>query len=141
LAYYFHHHLSKILPNAILLDAAQGVLFDRIINISPKDALVVINFYPYTKMTLQVAQYFREKGCMVITITDGILSPSAQISDFFIQVKTNSQSFVTSHTAAVCVINCLIAGIAMTNSKRSIKALKKIESKLPHWDTWAVKRG
>lgn len=140
LAYHFHHQLSRIMMNPILLDGAQALLFDRIINIGPKDTLLVITFHPYAKMAIQVAEYFKEQGCRIIAITDGILSPLAQISDFLIQAKANSPSFFLSHTATLCVLNCLIAGVSMANSKRSIEALKKVEAKLPRWDTWALKR-
>lgn len=140
LAFLLHHQLSKILPNTILLDTAQGMLFDPVVGIGPRDSLFGISFPRYAKGTLQMAEYSRNRGSKIVAVTDSILSPLAQISDVVLPVKIDSQAFFGSYTAAVAVLNCLIAGISIINPRRSARALKEIEARLPQEDTWVVRR-
>lgn len=140
LAYLLHYHLARVLNNVILLDAAYGSLYDPLVDIGPKDTLVVISFFQYAKWTLQVAEYCNDRGTRIVSLTDSILSPPAQISDIVIQVKIASPAFFSSFTSAVCAINCLIEGVSLINSKRSVQALQEMESSLPQKDIWLVKR-
>lgn len=139
LAYLAHHLLTRILAKAILLDTAQGLLFDPVIDVGPKDVLLAISFPRYAKSTLQLAQYSKNNGCRIIAITDSILSPLAQISDLILPVKISSKSFFSSYTAVVYIINCIITRLSVINHKKSVEALKKIESNLHQSNTWVMK--
>jgi DNA-binding MurR/RpiR family transcriptional regulator len=138
LAYLLYHLLRKIIRKTVLLDPAFGLLYDPLIDIGPKDTLVMISFFQYAKWTLQVAEYCKDRRARIITLTDNIISPPAQISDIVLQVKTASSSFFNSYTSSICLINCLVTGVSLANSASSIRALQKIENSLPQ-DTWVMK--
>lgn len=138
LAFLTYNLLSQVCPRTVLLDASQGRLFDPIIDIGPQDTLLAMSFPRYSKWTHQVAQYAKNQGCQVIAITDGILSPLGQIADLALPVKISGKSFFSSYTAVVCIINCLITRLSLIYHKKTVKALKKIESKLHQSDTWVM---
>lgn len=140
LAYLFHHHLSRVYKNVILVDAAHGSLYDPLIGINEKDALMVVSFFRYAKWTIQAAQYVREKKAKIIALTDSILSPIVKIADVVLKAKAASPAFFNSFTSAICVLNCLIEGISLANPQKSIRSLRENEEQLPQKEIWLTDR-
>lgn len=140
LAYLFHHHLARVYKNVLLIDAAYGALYDPLIGVSEKDALLVMSFFRYAKWTIQAAQYAKDKKAKIIALTDSILSPIVKIADVALQVKAASPAFFNSFTSAVCVLNCLIEGISLAKPKKAIQSLRENEERLPQKEIWLADR-
>ncbi len=138
LALLTHDLLRQVCPRTVLLDASQGRLFDPMIDIGPQDTLLVMSFPRYSEWTHQVARYAKNQGCLLIAITDSLLSPLGQIADLTLPVKISGKSFFSSYTAVVYIINCLITRLSLVHHKKTVKALKKVESKLRVSDTWVM---
>ena len=135
-----HSHFSSIRRRVTLVESNRGMMPDLLVDIGPGDAMLAIGFPRYTRETLEVARYARRRGCRVIALTDGILSPLARTCDSVMQAKINGLGFINSYTSAVAIINCLSAGLSMANPRMSIRTLKGIESELKKWEIWEAQR-
>jgi DNA-binding MurR/RpiR family transcriptional regulator len=135
-----HAHFSLLRSGLNLVECSRGMTPDQLVQMGTRDAILAICFPRYTRETLRVAKYAKGRGCRVIAITDGILSPLARISDLVVPAKIDGLGFINSYTSAVAIINCLSAGLSMANPKISLRNLKTIESELKKWEIWEAQK-
>jgi len=129
-AWQLHYVLSLLGDRTVLLDGIAGVGRDPIRSATSKDVLFATSVEPYTRATIEAAQYAHNRGVPIVALTDSAISPLAQIARQSILVPKDSPSFFHSLTPAFVVGEILAAIIAGRGGKASLDALRRTEAQL-----------
>jgi DNA-binding MurR/RpiR family transcriptional regulator len=136
-AWHMNYVLSLIGEKSVLLDTHAGFGTDPIRNATPRDALFTVSVAPYTRATVEVAQYAHAHKVPIVAVTDSLVSPLAQVAQSTILVSTDSPSFFRSMTPAFVVGEILTALVAGRGGEASLEALRRTEGQLTtfniHW--------
>ena len=136
-AWHMNYVLSLIGEKSVLLDSHAGFGTDPIRNATPRDALFTVSVAPYTRATVEVAQYAHAHGVPIVAVTDSLVSPLAQVAQSTVLVSTESPSFFHSMTPAFVVGEILTALVAGRGGEASLEALQRTEGQLTafniHW--------
>lgn len=120
-AKYLGYYLNYILDDVVIIRMDMGEPVEQMIKLGPEDILIAISFPRYSRKTIQVARFAKDRGAKVIAITDSKNAPTAKISDVVVTVKNNMVSFIDSLVPAFSVANALVIGVAM-REKDDVKA-------------------
>lgn len=125
LAFYLNFTIDRV--NVIPIGALDA--FDSVINLNAEDLLITITFPRYSNQTLKLAHYAHDKGVPIVSITDSVLSPVANISEEVLTAKYDMTTFIDSLVAPMSVINSLILAVGLQNREfldKKFEALEKI---------------
>lgn len=135
-AKYLGYYLNYILDDVRIIRMDMGEPIEQMIKLSEEDLLISISFPRYSKKTLQVVKFAKERGAKVLAVTDSYNAPISKISDVVVTVKNNMVSFIDSLVPAFSVANALVIGVAM-REKDDIKAyFKELESIWEKFETF-----
>lgn len=143
-AWHLHYMLTLISEKSALLDGIAQTGADPLAHARPEDALFVVSVQPYTRMTVELADYAATLGLSIIAVTDSEVSPLAQRSTVSIIVPTGSPSFFHAMTPSVAVAEILGAIIAGRGGDEALSALRQTDGHLAalhtHFDPKPVRR-
>ncbi len=126
-AWQLHYILSLAGSATVMLDSAGGVGVDALGNATDDDVLVVVSVLPYTRQTIEIAEYARSCGVTVIAITDSPVAPLAQLAACTVLVPTESASFLHTMSPAFVAAEILGALVAGRNGAASSEALARVD--------------
>ncbi|KAA5605167.1 MurR/RpiR family transcriptional regulator [Roseospira marina] len=130
LAHLFHYAYSLVYDNSVLVDAADGTLFDRLARIGPEDVVLSISFRPYTEGTVQATAFAVAKGARVVALTDSLVSPLAAEATQTIVIDTASPSYFQSLVPALAQVQALLALIVAAGGEDALNAIDRMERDL-----------
>ena len=126
------------------MDSVAGVGTDPIRSATAKDVLFAVSIAPYTRATIETAEYAHAQGIPIVAITDSAVSPLALMARASILIGTDGPSFFHSITSATAAGEILVALVAGRGGEASTKALTKSEKQLAafniHWNPQSVRR-
>lgn len=112
---------GNVLPLGMLLKYYFSLMFDNVnlienIEELPKgvnectedDVIIGISFEKYTRSTVEIFNYLKEKGASSIAITDKLLSPLVPYADITLMSENKCSSFMNSFVGPLSLINTLI---------------------------------
>jgi DNA-binding MurR/RpiR family transcriptional regulator len=106
----------------------QPTLFhEQLLAAGHDDAVIVISFPRYYRMSVSVAQFAHERKLPTIAITDSVLSPIAQSQSVVLCARSELLSFTESLAAPVSLANALVTAVALSNRERSLASLGRLE--------------
>jgi DNA-binding MurR/RpiR family transcriptional regulator len=114
-AWHLHYILSLAGKHSIMLDAVGGIGADALGSASAEDVMVAVSVLPYTRQTIEIADYAGEASVPLIAITDSLVAPLAQLAACTLVVPTESPSFLHTMSPAFVVaevLGALVAGQA-----------------------------
>jgi DNA-binding MurR/RpiR family transcriptional regulator len=135
-----HYVLSLIGCQSVQLDGIAGTGSDALSQASDQDALFVTSVLPYTRLTMELAQYAKSRGVKVVALTDSEVSPLAQFADAAIFVSTESPSFFHTMAPAFVVVEILGSIIAGRKGGAALEALRLMDDHLRQLDTYQQSR-
>ncbi|EPE93623.1 MurR/RpiR family transcriptional regulator [Rhizobium grahamii] len=139
---YLMHHLGSLLGSpTTLIDGMGGTSDDALRSIGPEDALLAVTVSPYTRFTVQAAEFAVSRGAKLVALTDSDLSPIARSSQVVIRVRTEVPSFIHTMTPALAAIECLMELIAARRGHCALKALAANEEHLAGFDSYILNSG
>ena len=121
-AYAFAYSLRKAKTGTYLLDTGGGLSLE-LDGLSSKDVFLGFTTYPYSRITLGLAQKARSQGATVVAVTDSENAPIAHLADFVLLTLTQGYAFPDSIAGAQLIANILVA---LTVSKLGPEALDRI---------------
>lgn len=130
LQYYFNIIFDK---SELIHTTESG--FDHIHDVNEGDVVLGISYARYTKSTLDLVSYAKEKGATIIALTDNLTSPITAYANISLFASSDMKSFIDSFVAPLSVINTLIAYIG---NKQREKTEKRLESFEKLWDQYDV---
>ena len=125
IAWQLHYMLALVDSKSVMLDGIGGIGVDAIAKAGPGDVLLAASVLPYTRTTIEIAEYAQTLGVSVIAVTDSEVSPLAQIAANIITVPTESTSFFHVMSPAFAVAEVLGALIAGHRGERAVTALQR----------------
>ncbi|KAB3534014.1 MurR/RpiR family transcriptional regulator [Alkaliphilus pronyensis] len=128
IAEYLGFYLNLILDNVKIVGYGISDIFEQLLRISNKDLVICISYPRYSNRTLEVINHLREEGVPIVGITDSLLSPIANISDYCLTAKSNMVSFVDSLVAPLSLINALIIAVGMRERDEIREYFNKLEN-------------
>ena len=102
LANFLGYYLSQMLDTVhTVTTSGTSAVFEQIISVDEKDAVIAFSFPRYSTSTAQGAGYCRSKGAVVIGITDSSLSPLGRNSDHVLLAKRDHIAFSQQHMVTI----------------------------------------
>jgi DNA-binding MurR/RpiR family transcriptional regulator len=129
-AWHAHYILSFFADRSVFLDAIAGVGTDRLRDATDEDVLLVTSVAPYTRATVEVAEFAASLGVSVVAITDSKVAPLAQIAKCAILVPTESSSFFHTMSPAFVMAEILGALVAGRGGKEALNTVRRMEQQL-----------
>ena len=131
---FLEFYLDLVLQNTELIRQADGVS-EHLLDIGKDDLVIGLGFSRYTKRTIDVLNYVRERGAKTLVITDHIMSPLAPLADIQLFASVDINSFIDSFVAPLSVINALITAVTRSEQEKVKKRLEQLEGL---WETFNV---
>ena len=97
--------------------------------------LIAISFPRYSQRTIKAANYARNRGAHVISITDSLSSPLAASSDTCLCARSDMASFVDSLVAPLSLINALVVAVGLEKQGEISQTFSELER---IWDEYNV---
>lgn len=128
LANFLGYYLGQMLDTVhTVTTSGTSAVFEQLISVDDRDAVIAFSFPRYSTSTAQGAQYCRSRGAKVIGITDSMASPLGRNCDHVLLAKSDMISLVDSLTAPLSIANALIVAIAAKREKELEKKFSQLE--------------
>lgn len=132
LAEFLSFYLQMIRGNIILLRSTSATeIFEQMIRIGEKDAIVGISFPRYSMRTLKAMEFANDRNAKVITITDSVHSPMNLYSSCNLLARSDMVSIVDSLVAPLSLINAVVVALCLKCPEEVKHNLEALE------DAWA----
>lgn len=136
LAGFLTFYLNMIRGNVISLRTTSvSEMFEQMIRIDEKDAIVGISFPRYSMRTLKAMEFANDRNAKVITITDSVHSPMNLYSSCNLLARSDMVSIVDSLVAPLSVINALVVALCL---KRPEEVKENLENLEQAWNNYQV---
>lgn len=129
-AFYVHYACSMFRENMILLDGNGGTFADRLRGITEEDALLVFSFDPYSRGTIEAAEYGSKRGATVVAVTDSLVSPLAALTRHMLLVGTDTPALFKSVVPVLSVAQVLVAQILAQGGQDALTSVAESEAQL-----------
>ena len=134
-AWHLHYVLSLVGERSIHIDGIAATGADALARATGRDVLLVASVLPYTRMTVELAEYAVERGLRVVAITDSEVAPLAQIAQHSVIVPTDSPSFFHAMSPAFVIAEVLGAIIAGRGGEDALATLRHTDQHLATLNT------
>ena len=134
-AWHLHYVLTLVGDRSVHIDGIGATGPDALARATSRDALLVASVMPYTRLTVELAEYALERGLTVVAITDSEVAPLAQIARHVVLVQTESPSFFHAMSPAFAVAEVLGALIAGRGGDEALAALRHSDGHLAALNT------
>ena len=135
LAQFMGYYLNYIFDNVHLVSSGATDVFEEISKLKENDVLVGISFPRYSTRTLEAMRFAKRCGAQVVAITDGPMSPLADMADATLTARTDMASFVDSLAAPLSLINALLVALGLNRKEALKEHFRQLES---IWETYEV---
>jgi DNA-binding MurR/RpiR family transcriptional regulator len=140
-AWHLHYVLSLVGERSIHIDGAAATGADAMARATSRDVLLVASVSPYTRLTVELAEYAVASHIGVVAITDSEVAPLAQIAQHVVVVPTDSPSFFHAMSPAFVVAEVLGAVIAGRGGDDALATLRHTDRHLAALNTHLKPRG
>ncbi len=114
LAEFLSFYLQMIRGNIVLLRSTSTTeVFEQMIRISDRDAIVGISFPRYSMRTLKAMEFANDRNAKVIAITDTVHSPMNLYSSCNLLARSDMVSIVDSLVAPLSLINAIVVAMCL----------------------------
>jgi DNA-binding MurR/RpiR family transcriptional regulator len=134
-AWHLHYVLTLVSDRSIHIDGIAATGADALARATGRDVLLVASVMPYTRQTIELAEYAVEQGITVVAITDSEVAPLAQIAQHTVIVPTDSPSFFHAMSPAFAVAEVLGAVIAGRGGDDALTTLRHSDAHLAALNT------
>lgn len=129
LAHAMHHGLNQLLGNSNLVTNSQGVLDDKVLDMTPNDLLIAISLPRYSLYTVEFFKTLKEeKGIKTIAITAATDSPVEKYADILLPCEYNSLTYQNSLSGAAFIIETILTSLALNMPEKAKQRLSEAEN-------------
>src|SRR5438270_1090514 len=141
IAWHLHYVLSLVGERSTHIDGIAATGADALARATSRDVLLVASVLPYTRLTVELAEYAVEQGMAVVATTDSEVAPLAQIAQHAVIVATDSPSVFHAMSPAFVVAEILAAIIAGRGGDDALATLRHTDEHLAALNTHLKPRG
>jgi DNA-binding MurR/RpiR family transcriptional regulator len=124
LAQMLAYQLNQVGVNAYSLKHDYVTFLEQLLFIKSTDLIIAFSFPPYSKETIDIAEFAHKKDVKVVSITNRNASPITFFSDHNLIVPSKNMLFTNSFSAISVLINAISTGCAMNDKERAEKMLE-----------------
>ncbi|RCK19954.1 MurR/RpiR family transcriptional regulator [Thalassospira lucentensis] len=135
-AYQFAYAYRLFRDNVVLVDGRSGAFGDQLRGINRRDVMIAIGARPYIRDTVRAVEYACSQHCPVIAICDSDVAPIALDAMIKLIVSDKSQSFFQSFTAAVSLVQAIVALLVARGGQKALERIASAEEQLAAFDTY-----
>jgi DNA-binding MurR/RpiR family transcriptional regulator len=139
LGVFLEYYLNIILNNVELVQSMETAS-ERLYNVNEKDVVIGVSFARYTKSTIQIYSYAKDKGATTIAITDNLMSPLIPHADISLTATSQMPTFIDSFVAPLSLINALITFVGKEKQEDFYDRLEILEDIWSHFDIFYTKK-
>jgi DNA-binding MurR/RpiR family transcriptional regulator len=121
------YQLTQVGISSSVLKHSHTLFNEHILFLNPKDLLIVFSFPPYSKETIDAAEYANKRKIDVISVTNKHASPITFFTKANLIVKSENMLFTNSFAAISVLINAIATACAIKDKQRAKKVLKESE--------------
>lgn len=121
------YQLNQVGIDSTVLKHTHTLFHEQILFMKKKDLLIVFSFPPYSRETVEAAQFAKDKNIDVIAITNKNASPVTFYTVSNLIVKSENMLFTNSFAAISVIINAIATACALKKQDRAKKILKETE--------------
>lgn len=121
------YQLTQVGISSSVLLHSHTLFNENILFLNPRDTLVVFSFPPYSRETIEAAEFAHKRKIDVIAITNEPVSPVTFYSKANLIVKSENMLFTNSFAAISVLINAIATACALQDNQRAQKVLKESE--------------
>lgn len=119
----------------LIYPSGQSEIFEEMIQISERDALIGISFPRYSRRAVQTMRFAAAKQAKVIALTDSPASPIAPFASHLLLAHSDMASVVDSLAAPLSVLNALIVAVSLKQLEKRRTVLTELEEL---WNSYEV---
>ncbi|MFB7642310.1 MurR/RpiR family transcriptional regulator [Peribacillus butanolivorans] len=135
LGVFLQYYLQMLLNNVEVLQSVEASS-EKLYNLSEEDVVIGVSFSRYTKSTIQMFSFAKEKNATTIAITDNLLSPLIPHADIPLTASSQMPSFIDSFVAPLSLINALIMFVGKEKQEDIHHRLEVLEDIWSHFDVF-----
>lgn len=121
------YQLTQVGISSSVLKHSHSLFNEQILFFNPKDLLIVFSFLPYSKETIEAAEFAKSKKIDVISVTNEPASPVTFYSKASLIVQSENMLFTNSFAAISVLINAIATACAIKDKSRAKKVLQESE--------------
>jgi DNA-binding MurR/RpiR family transcriptional regulator len=121
------YQLTQVGISSSVLQHSHTLFNEHILFLNPKDLLIVFSFPPYSKETIEAAEYANKRKIDVISVTNKHASPVTFFTKANLIVKSENMLYTNSFAAISVLINAIATACAIKDKQRAKKVLKESE--------------
>ncbi len=121
------YQLTQVGISSSVLQHSHTLFNEHILFLNQKDLLIVFSFPPYSKETIEAAEYAAKRKIDVISVTNKHASPVTFFTKANLIVKSENMLFTNSFAAISVLINAIATSCAVKDKQRAKKVLKESE--------------
>lgn len=138
LASFLGFYLKYLMDNVqVVSDTKGGEVYEQMLRIGPEDVLFCISFPRYTSNSLRAANFAKERGAKIVSLTDNNASPFSEISDIILYAKSDMVSFLDSLVAPLSVLNAIIIAISTRRRETLDATFENLERLWAKYEVYA----
>ncbi len=136
LAEFLSFYLQMVRGNITLLKSTSTTeIFEQMIRIDERDAVVGISFPRYSMRTLKAMEFANDRNAKVIAITDSVHSPMNLYSSCNLFARSDMVSIVDSLVAPLSLINAMVVALCLKLPEQVKTNLESLEEA---WNNYQV---
>lgn len=136
LADFLSFYLNMIRKNVVQIKTTStSEIFEQMIRINEKDAIIGISFPRYSMRTLKAMEFANDRNAKVITLTDTVHSPMCLYSSCNLYARSDMVSIVDSLVAPLSIINALVVSMCLKRPNEIVNNLETLEKT---WNNYQV---
>ncbi|HSW56428.1 MAG TPA: MurR/RpiR family transcriptional regulator [Ignavibacteriaceae bacterium] len=121
------YQLTQVGINASVLKHTHTLFHEQVLYMDKDDLLMLFSFPPYSKETIELAEYASERDIKIISITNKHSSPVTFYTKANLIVESRNMLFTNSFAAISVIINAIATACAVKDKARAKKILKESE--------------
>jgi len=121
------YQLTQVGINSSVLKHTHTLFHEQILFLTKDDLLIVFSFPPYSKETVDLANFSQERNIDVISICNEAASPITFYTKANLIVESTNLLFTNSFSAISVLINAIATSCAVEDKMRAKKILKETE--------------
>jgi DNA-binding MurR/RpiR family transcriptional regulator len=135
LGVFMQYYLNMIVDQVAMLESIDKNA-DCLYDLQHHDLVIGISFSRYTKSTVEILAYAKEKGAMTMALTDTLLSPLIQYADVSLTAESQMPAIIDSFVAPLSIINALLIYTAKEKQDGFDKRLDTLEEVWEKFDVF-----
>jgi DNA-binding MurR/RpiR family transcriptional regulator len=124
LAQMLAYQLNQVGVDAFALKHDYVTFLEQLLFVKPANMVIAFSFPPYSKETIDAAEFAQKNNVKVVSITNRNASPITFFSDYNLVVPSKNMLFTNSFSAISVLINAISTGCAMNDKERAEKMLE-----------------